>query len=222
MSSLISSPFDRPPAAPVCRVFLVRHGATEANQRRPFVLQGCEIDGPLTDHGRQQAAALTQCVGNIQLGAIYASPMQRAQETVAEIARSRSLEIHTVHDLRECHVGQWAGLSWNEIEQRDPQLCERFLADPARVQHPGGESYLDLQQRAQPAFNEIVSRHPGQNVLVLAHNMVNRVLLAGMLELDLRHARKIRQQNCCINILHHNSDITEVVTMNSVWHLPND
>ncbi|MBS0204222.1 MAG: histidine phosphatase family protein [Planctomycetes bacterium] len=221
MNSL-NGPFDRPPSAPVSRVFLIRHGATEANECRPFVLQGCEIDGPLTTGGRQQAAALTRFLANVELGAIYASPMQRAMETVAEIAQSRSLKIQSVPELRECHVGEWAGLSWNEIHQRDHELCEQFLADPAQVKHPGGESYLDLQARVVPAFNVILNRHPGLNVLVMAHNMVNRVLLASLFGIDLRLARRIRQQNCCINVLHHNGDETEVVTMNSAWHLSED
>ena len=214
-----STAFDVPPALTDTRVFLVRHGATEANERRPFVLQGCEIDGPLTPIGLRQAASLTRFLTRVQLSAVYSSPMQRALQTVAEIAATRSLPITTVEALRECHVGRWAGLSWDEIRQRDAEQSARFLADPARERHPGGESYLDLQARVVPAFTEIITRHPGENILVLAHNMVNRVLLANVLEIDLRHARKIRQMNSCINILQQSAAGIEVITMNSVWHL---
>jgi broad specificity phosphatase PhoE len=167
----------------------------------------------------RQAAELTQFLAGVPLDAIYASPMLRARQTVAEIAQCRSLPINIVEALRECHVGQWAGMSWDEIRQRDADVSARFLADPAREQHPGGESYLDLQARVLPAFQDIVARHPGQNILILAHNMVNRILLATVLEIDLRHARKIRQLNCCINILQHSDSGTDVVTMNSIWHL---
>jgi len=201
------------------RVFLIRHGATEANQRRPFVLQGCEINGSLTECGQRQAGALTRFLADERLDAIYSSPMRRAIETVSEIAASRSLEITTIADLRECHVGRWAGLSWEEIRQQDADQCTRFLADPANERHPDGESYLDLQRRAVPALDKIMHDHPGQNVLILAHNLVNRVLLSHYLGLDLQHARKIRQTNCCINLLQHCEGSTEVVTMNSVWHL---
>lgn len=145
--------------------------------------------------------------------------MRRAIETVSEIAASRSLKITTIEALRECHVGRWAGLSWEQIRQQDQQECERFLADPANECHPGGESYLDLQRRAVPAVDQVLARYPGQNVLILAHNMVNRVLLSTYLGLDLKHARKIRQANCCINLLQHCEGSTEVVTMNSLWHL---
>ena len=70
-----------------------------------------------------------------------------------------------------------------------------------------------------PAFKEIVSRHAGQNILIMAHNMVNRVLLATLLELDLSHARKIKQTNCCINVLQHSEETTDVITINSISHL---
>lgn len=201
------------------RLFLIRHGATEANEARPFVLQGCEIDGPLTERGRRQAGALTRFLAEIPFAAIYSSPMRRAIETVSQIAASRSLPITPIEELRECHVGRWAGLSWEEIRRRDQAHCERFLLDPANERHPGGESYFDLQSRALPAIDQVLKAHPGQNVLVLAHNMVNRVLLSRYLELDLRYARKIRQANCCINLLQHCEGSTEVVTMNSLWHL---
>lgn len=200
-------------------MFLIRHGATEHNERRPFVLQGCEIDGPLTQVGRRQAAALTSALIQIKLAAVYSSPMTRALQTVAQIAATRSFEIRQIEALRECHVGNWAGLSWDQIRERDPEVVTQFLANPAVEKHPGGESYSDLQARVVPAFNNIVARHPGQNILIMAHNMVNRVLLATNLEMDLLHSRKIRQANCCINVLERTSDVTDVITINSVWHL---
>lgn len=213
------SPFDQPPTAPLTRIFLIRHAATEHNIKRPFVLQGCEIDGPLNDTGRRQAAALTTALAGIQLTAIYSSPMQRARETVRQIAESRALDIQIVEGLRECHVGRWAGLSWEQIHEREPDVVARFLANPAMEKHPEGESYSDLQARVVPAFNQILSRHRGENILIMAHNMVNRVLLTTLLEMDLRHARKIRQTNCCINVLQHHDGMTDVSTINSIWHL---
>jgi broad specificity phosphatase PhoE len=213
------SPFDLPPKSPLSRIFLIRHGATEHNIKRPFVLQGCEIDGPLNDTGRRQAAAVTSALAGISLSAIYASPMQRALETVGQIAATRSLDIQVVEGLRECHVGRWAGLSWEQIREREPERVAKFLANPAVEKHPDGESYLDLQARVIPAFNDIVGRHAGQNILIMAHNMVNRVLLATLLEMDLSHARKIKQNNCCINVLQHSEETTDVITINSIWHL---
>ena len=208
-----------PPPATVVRVFLIRHGSTEANERLPFVLQGCELDGPLSENGRRQAAALARFLAPFEFAAIYSSPMRRTLETVSPIAESRGLAVASIDALRECSVGRWAGLSWDEIRKREPRECQRFLADPADVRHPDGESYRDLASRVTSAIQEILLQHRGQNILIMAHNMVNRVLLAGMLGVDLRNVRRIRQTNCCINVLEHREEVTEVLTVNSVWHL---
>ena len=201
------------------RLFLVRHGSTEANERRPFVLQGSEIDGPLTVNGQRQAAQLAEFLAAVELSAIYTSPMIRASQTAACCAESRDLSAAPLDSLKECRVGRWQGLSWDQIRERDPAECERFLADPALEPHPGGESYQDLLARVAPAIDGILAAHTGKNVLVVAHNMVNRAYLAHLLGIDLRFARRIRQTNCCINIIHRSSEFTDVVTVNSVWHL---
>ena len=201
------------------RLFLVRHGSTEANERRPFVLQGCEIDGPLTVIGQRQAAQLAEFLACVEFSAIYASPMFRALQTAACCAEPRGLSVVPIDSLKECRVGRWQGLSWDQIRERDPGECERFLADPAREPHPGGESYQELLARVAPAIDGILAAHTGKNVLVVAHNMVNRAYLAHLLGIDLRFARRIRQSNCCINIIHRSSEFTDVVTVNSVWHL---
>lgn len=207
------------PDPTVTRLFLVRHGSTEANEHRPFVLQGCEIDGPLTPTGHGQAAEMAEFLVDVEFSAIYASPMLRALQTAAHCAEPRGLRVVPVESLKECRVGRWQGLSWDQIRERDPVECERFLADPARQPHPNGESYQDLLSRVAPAIDGILASHSGQNVLVVAHNMVNRAYLAHLLGIDLRFARRIRQTNCCVNIIHRGSEFTDVVTVNSVWHL---
>jgi len=216
---MASLPLCLPPDPAVTRLYLVRHGSTEANERRPFVLQGSEIDGPLTETGQRQAAQLAEFLTEVKFEAIYASPLRRAWQTAGRCAESRSLPIVPVEALQECRVGRWQGLSWDQIKERDPATCERFLANPAREPHPEGESYHDLLGRVAPALDQILAAHSGQNILVVAHNMVNRAYLAPLLGIDLCHARRIRQSNCCINIIHRSHEFTDVLTVNSVWHL---
>ena len=212
-------PLSLPPDPRVTRLFLVRHGSTEANERRPFVLQGSEIDGPLTETGQRQASQLAEFLAEVEFSAVYASPMLRALQTANHCAEPRGLPVTSVDALKECRVGSWQGLSWEQIRERDPAECEQFLLDPAREPHPGGESYQDLLARVAPALDEILAAHTGQNVLVVAHNMVNRSYLATLLGIELKLARRLRQSNCCVNIIHGGREFTDVLTVNSVWHL---
>lgn len=207
------------PAADTTRLILVRHGSTEANERLPFVLQGCEIDGPLTETGQRQAANLARGLKDFDIHAIYASPLLRARQTASAIAAGRDVDVISVPDLRECSVGKWEGMAWEVIKARQPDEHERFFADPVNTPHPGGESYGDVYRRCVPAINAILAEHSGQNVVVVAHNMLNRVYLAEHVGIDLKHARKLRQANCCINLLHYRAGKTELVSLNSVLHL---
>jgi broad specificity phosphatase PhoE len=219
MAEFPSTPLRLAPPAGVTRLFLTRHGSTEANERKPFVLQGCEIDGPLTELGRQQSAAVGRALREFQIHVVYASPLKRAVETATEIARHHALPVHAVPDLRECSVGQWEGQSWEAIQQRNPDGYEAFFADPVSRPHPGGESYSDVLKRVVPAIRQILDDNVGKNVVVVAHNLVNRVFLAEYVGIELRHARRMRQMNCCLNLLHDHQGVTELVTLNSVLHL---
>lgn len=207
------------PPHDVTRLFLVRHGSTAANERLPFVLQGCEIDGPLTETGFRQAAALARHLKDFEIHAIYTSPLLRARQTAAAVAAGRAVDVVPVAELRECSVGRWEGMAWDVIKSQHRDEYDRFFADPVNTPHPGGESYRDVLERAAPAMNDILARHVGQNVVVVAHNMLNRVYLAEHVGIELKHARRLRQANCCINLLHHRAGKTELVTLNSVLHL---
>jgi broad specificity phosphatase PhoE len=219
MSLFPITPLRAAPPPGVTRLFLARHGSTEANERKPFVLQGCEIDGPLTELGRRQSLALGRALQDFEIHAVYASSLRRAMETAAAVAVHHRLEVQPVYDLRECSVGKWEGRDWDSIQRDDPQGHERFFADPVRTPHPGGESYGDVLRRVTPALLQLLERHVGQNIVVVAHNLVNRVWLADFVGIDLKHARKLRQMNCCLNLLHHHAGATELVSLNSVLHL---
>jgi broad specificity phosphatase PhoE len=219
MPEFPSTPLKVAPPEGVTRLFLVRHGSTEPNERKPFVLQGCEIDGPLTELGREQSAAVGRALREFAIHAVYSSPMRRAFETATEIARHHGLPVETVPDLRECSVGRWEGKSWEAIRSEDAASHNAFFADPVNRPHPGGESYGDLLQRVGPAMRQILESNPGRNVVVVSHNMVNRAWLAEYIGIELRHARRLRQMNCCLNLLHHYQGATELVTLNSVLHL---
>lgn len=207
------------PPSDMTRLFLVRHGSTAANEKLPFVLQGCEIDGPLTETGEQQAAALGRGFRDFEIHAIYSSPLLRARQTAQAIADGRNIDVIPVSDLRECSVGRWEGLDWETIKSKHADDHQNFFADPVNTPHPGGESYGDVYRRAVSAISTILRNHPGQNVVVVAHNMVNRVYLAEYVGIDLKYARKLRQTNCCINLLHHRHEKTELISLNSVLHL---
>jgi broad specificity phosphatase PhoE len=202
-----------------CLAYLVRHGATDANLANPPILQGRSIDGPLSATGVDQATAVARCLASFRISAVYSSPLRRARETAEQIAGKHGLPIQLVEDLTEVDVGAWERRSWLEISQTERDAYERFQSDPATHGYRDGEDLRQVRDRVVPALDRIMEQHLGTRVVVVAHNVVNRVLLAETLAIPLSQARILAQHNCGINVLQRRNGVTATISLNSVFHL---
>ncbi len=124
-------------------LLLTRHGLTDP----PNVMLGGQLDVPLTPEGRRQAEALARRLEGVRVDRIVASPMLRALETAQIVATGRPIEVD--ERLRELDYGRWEGLTYPEIDARDPDLRQRWENDPASHASPGGESGNDVGERAR-------------------------------------------------------------------------
>jgi broad specificity phosphatase PhoE len=200
-------------------LFLVRHGATEANERVPNILQGNAIDLPLSPDGERQAQDVGSFLRRFPIGHLYSSAMLRARQTAESIARELSVTPTIVVDLHECDVGVWEGLDWQTIRERYPEEHRRFVENPAETPYYGGESYGEVLRRVEPAITRLLDAHAGQCIAIVAHNVVNRVYLAKLAGIDLRLAPKIAQANGGVNLICRRAGQTELVTLNALFHL---
>lgn len=202
-------------------VFLARHGATLNNLCQPIRLQGNSINGPLAPIGIEQANALREALRMVPVSAVYSSTMLRARQTAEIVASAHQLSASAANGLHEISVGQWEGLSWQEVQTRFPDEFQAFFDNPAEVPYLGGECYRDVLARAKPAFLELVRRHPGETIVIVTHNVVNRVLIADCLGLDLTRAKFLHQSNCCFNEIRCSPGITDVRSVNHDSHVWN-
>ncbi len=200
-------------------LFLVRHGATEANVRVPYVLQGNAIDLPLSPEGERQAQEVAVFLRRFPIRHVYNSAMWRARQTAETIGRELSIVPSAVEDLHECDVGVWEGLDWQTIRERYPDEHRRFVENPAEAPYYGGESYGDVLRRVEPTIARLLDAHPGESIAVVAHNVVNRVYLAHLAGIDLRLAPKIAQANGGVNLIRRRAGQSELVTLNALFHL---
>ncbi len=207
------------PAPHACLVFLVRHGATRSNLADPPRIQGYGVDLPLDQVGRRQAEQACELLADQPFEAAYSSPLARARETCQIIADPHHLEPTSIDALKEVDVGRWEGKSWAEIEQSEPQAYRQFVRDPSEYGYAGGENLTDVRRRVVPAVEQLAVRHPHQSILVVAHNVVNRTLLATLLQIPIAHARKIDQDNCGVNIIRYRNRTAKVLTLNASFHL---
>ena len=194
-------------------MYLVRHGATAANDSGR--LQGRGIDLPLSPGGCEQIAVTADALAGLPVSAIYSSPLVRTQQTAAIIREAHGLPVTLVATLVEVDVGRWEGKSWEEIRAEDGPTYDRFVEEAGRCGYPDGESYDSVYRRVRPAFDELLAAHTGERIIVVAHSVVNRTYLAGLLGLPPEAAREISQANGAINVIRRRGGCDRVVTMNA-------
>lgn len=200
-------------------LYLVRHGSTPSNENKPRTLQGSGVNSGLSELGKRQALQVGRWFREVPVDAVYASPLVRAVETADEICKAVQRPLSTISDLVEVDVGQWERQTWDSIKLSHPEEYERFHADCSQHGYLGGESYTDVQRRVVPVFSMLLDRHAGQSLAVVAHSTVNTVYLATLLNLDVKLARKLPQENCAVNVIQVRDGVAQLVTLNSVLHL---
>lgn len=169
---------------------LTRHGLTDRSDPEQHLGQGIDIG--LSVAGRAQAAALGERIGGEQFDRILCSPLLRARETAAAVARGRPVEVDA--RLAEMDYGEWEGLTYEQIEAIDADFRHRWIDDPASNACPGGESGDDVAARAGALLGDLLAwsalAGPGERVvLAVAHATLNRILLAVAMGLPVREFR---------------------------------
>jgi len=198
------------------RIILIRHGQTEWNRIERFRGQ---LDVPLNNKGRRQADALAHRLVTQPIVAVYAGPLSRARDTALPIAEALGLPCHILDGFLDINYGSWAGLTPDEVAARDPQMLDRWYNSPHLAHPTGGESLEDVRGRAVAALHQVIAAHPEQTVVLVGHQVVNKVVLCAALELDNSHFWRIRQSNACLNILEHHDGVFDIVALNDTCHL---
>jgi len=115
-------------------------------------------DPGLTTLGEQQAAALAVHLKDHRFDALYASPLQRARDTAAAIAKRQDIEPDIIPDLAEIRVPEMRDASQPEVEAYFAAAARRPFREHWNG-FPGGESFTDFHQRVTTALDHVLSRH---------------------------------------------------------------
>jgi len=185
------------------RLYLVRHGQVVGFEEKRY---NGHVDVQLTPEGEAQFGMLKLRLQKKELKAVYSSDLTRCRIGAQLIAPDHGLEPVFVPDLRELHVGDWEGQTWQELQAAYPQEWQARLADIVNYRMPNGENLLDLAQRVRPALKKIVSAHPGEDVLLVAHGGVNRLILLDAIGAPLESLFNIEQSYGCLNIIDYYPD----------------
>jgi probable phosphomutase (TIGR03848 family) len=179
-------------------LLLIRHGENDfLKQNR---LPGRLPDIHLNERGREQAAALAENLKNFPIKAIYASPLDRAVETAEPLAWALGQPIQVRPDLLDTDVGEWQGQYLKKL--RKLPLWKQVQEQPSRMRFPGGESFLEQQERLVREIDLIRHLHKAKDMLaVVFHSDPIKLVLAHFLGLPLDNFQKLAVSPGSVSVL---------------------
>src|SRR6187551_1199216 len=177
------------------RLYLVRHGATDAAGR---CIGHCDV--PLTAAGAAAIERARLCLPD-RPHRLVASDLARAVTSAQLLEQHWHLPITRDPRLREMHFGEWEGRSWAELEQHDGARLRDWMADWVRVRAPSGESFEDVVARARAWLVEVQVAWRHETVVVVAHAGLIRAMLCLWLALPLEYAFHFRVDPASVSVI---------------------
>ena len=203
------------------RIILARHGQTIWNagaSPEGERFRG-RIDLPLNDRGSEQAAALSERLAREPIAAIYASPLKRALATAEPTAERLGLAVQPLEGIIDIDYGEWQEHRHAEIAELYPDLYRQWLDEPHRARIPGGESLDAVRERSMAALHAVIAKNDRETILLVAHQVINKVLVCAMLGLNNFHFWRIRQDNGCFNVFEYEEGLFTAILINDTCHL---
>jgi broad specificity phosphatase PhoE len=168
------------------KIYLLRHGETAYSQSGTY----CgALDPELTAEGSLMAQAFADAYCSTPWDEVYVSPMKRAIETAQPLCAAVSLPMQTRDGLREISYGTWEGRTQQDVKQHHEQDYLRWLTEPAWNPPTGGETAVQIANRALPIITEIEAKYKDGNILVVSHKATIRIILCSLMGIDLGRYR---------------------------------
>ncbi len=174
-------------------VYLIRHPEVENVSLKVF---NGSIDVDLSKEGLKQAERLSEFFKNKGITKIFSSPLKRCHKTAQMIKESTKSELIIDNRLKERNFGIFESLSWKQISKQYPTEASSFLKDPFNFRIKNGESFFDVYERAKSFLDEL---NFNENILIVAHGGVNRVIIKHFMGLKDEKVLSISQDFACIN-----------------------
>lgn len=194
-------------------LLLIRHA-------EPVRIAAGEVEGPadpgLTERGADQANRLADWLRAERIDEIVASPLRRARETAAPVARALGLDVVIDEGVTEYDGDSTEYIPIEELRRLNDHRWQATIE--GRWEDAGGVDPAEFQKVIVPAIDAIVDRSPGRTVAVVCHGGVINVYLAHVLGLA-RHLWFHPEYSSVSRVRSARSGPRSVASLNEVAHL---
>ena len=195
-------------------LFLIRHASCSG---LGHTLWGRTANITLDLKGELQVQRLTEQFKDVSLDAIYCSPLERALQTAEPLARQARLEVTASAALNEIDFGDWTGKTFDELSSDD--VWRRFNTRRSVTTIPGGESFLEVQNRIVKELSTIASRHRDARVAIVTHADVIRAAVVYFAAMPIDLIERIEISPCSVSVVALDEESITLLTINNTCEL---
>ena len=179
-------------------VIFLRHGQAKNNIER--ILTGRTPNIPLTEKGIEQAEKTAKFVEQMNISAIYSSPIERAKHTAEIVAKHNSLDVITDDRLIELDMGKFTGVPYDEIFTSHGNVFMKFYNGELEIAHNGVETFTEVKKRVLSIVDHVIEKHPDQNVVLVTHMDPIKAMLSTVVDLSPANLFELIIANASLNI----------------------
>lgn len=163
-------------------VFLIRHGQTGFSLNNKLCSRA---DEPLNNNGIHEIKRLTAFLNTRNKpDIIITSPLIRAKQTAEIIANNYNIIPIESKELREIDFGDWEGLTFNEIKNKQPDEFIKWMKHPDKFTPTNGESIIDLNKRINSLMNKVINNsEKNSTIYLITHGGPIRSVLINALKI---------------------------------------
>ena len=198
-------------------ILFVRHGNTPTTGSK---LPGRAPNLYLSEEGLLQAEIIAKEIKKSsksfigkKVSAVYASPMERTQQTAKSIATSLKLRVRTLQGLNECDFGDWTGRKLRDLSKL--KSWSIIQKQPSNFRFPNGESFTEMQNRMIKTIDKLVERHSGETVICVSHADPIKAILASAVGTPLDLFQRIVVGPCSASVVLYTKERPLVLSLNS-------
>ncbi len=172
------------------------------------------LEIPLNRKGIAQVKRIARLLPNLDVHAIYSSPLKRALDTALIQVEQNKMPLKIEPNITEVALGRGEGYRFDDLIKDDAYL--RFLKSPLKSAVPGGETILGVQKRGLKAMQRATREVPKGRILLVSHADVIRAILCHYLRLPLQEFRRLRVDNGSLSVIEVDGAWAEIKVMNYI------
>lgn len=180
------------------QIIFLRHGQAKNNTER--VLAGRTEGIPLTDTGVKQAEHTAKLLEDMNISAIYSSPIQRAKHTAEIAAKHNSLDVTIDDRLIELEMGKFTGMPYDEIFTSHGNVFMKFYNGDLEIAHNGVETFSEVKKRVLGIVEYVTEKHPDENIVLVTHMDPIKAMLSTIIDLSPVNLFELIIANASLNI----------------------